>query len=64
MMLSESRKKANAKWDAANMVKVGAKINKKTAAEFAELCKANGESMHSVIKRCIDEYIENHRSII
>lgn len=64
MPVSEAKKKANAKWDAENMVKVGAKVNRKTAEEFARLCKLNGDTMHAVIKRCIDEYIEQHRSII
>ena len=60
-MLSEAKKKSNAKWNAANQVKVGANINRKTAEEFAALCKLNGETMHSVIKRCIDEYIEQNK---
>ena len=61
MLISEAKKKSNAKWDSQNMKIVAAKVRKETAEEFSRLCRMNGDTPHSVIKACIEEYIKQNR---
>jgi len=63
-MISEKKKISNARWDSKNMRNVAVRLTNEKADEFKRLCEANGESMHLVLKRCIDEYIDRNRSII
>ena len=39
-MLSDAKKKANAKWDKAHMMILGCKVRKDFAAQFREACTA------------------------
>ena len=41
-MLSDAKKKANAKWDKAHMMILGCKVRKDFAAQFREACTAAG----------------------
>jgi len=61
MMVTDSRKAANRKWDAENMKLVATRLRVETAEEFARLCKANGDTMHSVLKKAIEDYISEHK---
>lgn len=61
MAVSDSNKRAHAKWNAANMKTVSAIIKREDAEEFSRLCRANGETMHSVLKKAIEDYISEHK---
>lgn len=58
MALSEARKKANQKWDAANMKIVACKIKREDADKFAEIAKSNGTTPNELIRNFIAEYIK------
>ena len=60
-MVSDKKRISNARWDAANMKLISAKIKKETAEEFQRLCAMNGEPMNTVLKRFIEEYIEQNK---
>lgn len=57
-MVTESKKKSNAKWDKANMATIGCRLRTAQAAQFKELCAANGIAANTALKnyvvRCLD----------
>lgn len=59
MTVPESRKKANAKWDAENMTTLGCRVKKDQAERFKTYCKEKGKTSNTVLKGfvldCIDE---------
>lgn len=59
MPISESRKRANAKWDSENMATLGCKVRKEQAEAFKQYCKDNGKTSNTVLKEyvlsCIDD---------
>ena len=57
----DSNIRARRKWDAENMKSVTATVRADIADEFASLCRANGETMHSVLKKAIEDYISEHK---
>lgn len=56
-MVSEAKRKANAKWDAANMTIVGCRVTKKKAAVFKAACLKNGTTPNAVLLNTVDSYI-------
>ncbi len=57
MALSESRKKANAKWDKANMTTLGCKIRREQATAFKAYCENQGKTSNTVLKDYVLECI-------
>ena len=57
MPVSEAKKRANRKYDAAHYTIVGAKIKKEDAAEFKRACAAAGTTPSDVIKNAIAEFM-------
>ena len=59
MAVAESRKKANAKWDAENMTTLGCRIKKDQAEKFKAYCSEMGKTSNAVLRDyvldCIDE---------
>ena len=59
MALTESRKKANAKWDSENMTTLGCRVRKERAEKFKEYCSKNGKTANTALKEyvldCIGE---------
>ena len=59
MAVSESRRKANAKWDADNMTTLGCRVKKSQAAAFKAYCETQGKTSNNVLKEyvldCIGE---------
>ena len=59
MPISESRKRANAKWDSENMATLGCKVRKEQAEAFKQYCRDNGKTSNTVLKEyvlsCIGE---------
>lgn len=60
MAISEARKKANKKWDQANMKSGSFKMYIDLFEEFEQFCKDNNISKNKVINEAVREYIENH----
>jgi hypothetical protein len=58
-MVSEAQKKASAKWDKENMIIVGTKIKRSYAAEFRTACEAAQTTPSAVIRKAIDDFMEN-----
>ena len=59
-MLSDAKKKANAKWDKANMMILGCKVRKDFAAQFREACAAAGTTPNAVLKQAAEHFLKEH----
>ena len=57
MAVSESRKKANQKWDAANMETLACKVKKDHAEQFKVYCAGIGETVNSVLQDYVTDCI-------
>lgn len=60
MAVSESRRRANAKWDAANMTTLGCRMRKADAQIFKSACKDSGTTVNSVFTRAAEEFVKNY----
>lgn len=58
MALTESRKRANAKWNKQHLGTLGCTISKDKAEAFKEKCKANGLTVNAVLVQFVNEYLE------
>lgn len=61
MPLPEAKRRANNKWDAANMTVVGCKIRKDRAEQFKAACKRNGTTPNAVFMAAIEKFMEEHK---
>lgn len=57
MSLSESRRRANDKWDKENMATLACKVKKAEAERFKEKAKAEKETANAVLARFVRAYI-------
>ncbi len=48
--VSESRRKANDKWDKENMTTLGCKVKREQAAKFKEYAQEQGKTANTVLK--------------
>lgn len=48
--VTESRKKANAKWDAENMTTLGCRVKKDQAEKFKAYCAEVGKTSNAVLR--------------
>ena len=55
MAVSESRKKANQKWDSANLDRMSLALPKGSRDRIRAFAETQGESVNSFVKRAIDE---------
>ena len=60
MALSESKRKANNKWDAANMTVLGCKVRRDKAEHFKAACKKNGTSPNAIFMAAMEKFMEEH----
>jgi len=58
MAVSESRKSANAKWDAAHMTNIACRVTREKALRFKDACQKQGTNPNAVLLSYINEYIE------
>lgn len=61
MSVSEAKRRANNKWDAANMCHIACKMRRDVADEFRTLAERNGTNPNALIREWIMEYIQQHR---
>lgn len=59
-MVTEARKRANAKWDKENMTILGCKVKKDYAAKFRAACAAQGTTPNAVLKQAADDFLQAH----
>lgn len=59
-MVTEARKRANAKWDKENMTILGCKVKKEYAAKFRAVCAAQGTTPNAVLKQAADDFMLEH----
>lgn len=57
-MVTEAKKRSNAKWDKENMTVVGCKMRKSKADEFKAACKLVGTTPNAVFRKAMDEFME------
>lgn len=50
MAVSDSKKKANLKWDNANMATLACKVKKEQAEKFKAYCASTGDTVNSVLQ--------------
>lgn len=53
MALTEARKRANAKWDKANMASLSCRVKMDTANAFRELCEQRGTTVSMALSTFI-----------
>ena len=61
-MVTEAKKRNNAKWDKENMMILACKVRKEYAEKVKAAAEANGETVNAIIKRSLDEYLENNKA--
>ena len=60
-MVSKSKVDANNKWTNSNMKIINVKIRNEQAEEFKRLCELNGDTAYGVLKKAIEDYIEQNK---
>lgn len=60
MPLSDSRKRANKKWDSENLVTFTAKIRKEKGERFRAAAAAAGVKPGEVLRKAIDQFIQEN----
>ena len=62
MAVTESRKKANAKWDAENMTTLGCRVKKDQADKFKTYCAEIGKTSNAVLREYVLDCIEEKQN--
>lgn len=61
MALTESKRRANNKYIAANYTVIGCKVRKDYAEIVRETAAKRGETVNAVIRRALDDYIKQSK---
>ena len=57
MSVSEARRAANDRWDAANMAYQTVKVPKSLLENFKATCVARGDKVNTVLRQAMQEYV-------
>lgn len=60
MPVSDAKKKANAKWDAANMSVLSIKTRRDKAEAFKALCAEHDTTMNAIFTAAMDAFMREH----
>ena len=60
MPISDARRRANKKWDAANMTNLSIKLRREYAEEIKAAASAAGTTPAAIMRRAIDEFMAEH----
>ena len=60
MPKTDSKRKADAKWDAANMSVISLKARRDKAEAFKAACAEAGTNMNSVLTAAMDDFLREH----
>lgn len=61
-MVTEAKKRSNAKWDRENMTTLGCRMRRDYAEEFKAACRMAGKTPNAIFKAAADQFMEDHRS--
>lgn len=59
-MVTEARKRANAKWDKENMTILGCRVRKDFAEQFKAACTEAGTTSNAVLKQAAEDFVKDH----
>lgn len=62
MPISDSRRRANAKWDKANMTVIGCKVRREQAEEFKAECLRRGTTINAVFLAAMRDFMQSSDS--
>lgn len=62
MAISEAKKKANQKWDSANMATMACKVKREQAEQFRAYCTNKGETVNAVLQGFVSSCINGTAS--
>ena len=62
MAVTESRKKANVKWDAENMTTLGCRVKKDQAEKFKTYCAEIGKTSNAVLRDYVLDCVEEKQN--
>nr|DAR44586.1 MAG TPA: bifunctional protein PutA [Caudoviricetes sp.] len=60
MAVSDSRRRANNKWDAANMTTLGCRMKRSDAEDFKAACKDSGTTPNAVFNTAVAEFMQDY----
>jgi predicted transcriptional regulator len=60
MPLSEAKRAANKKWDAANMQNLSVKVRRDYAERIKAAAAAAGTTPSSIMRRALDDFMREH----
>ena len=60
MPLSEARRRANKKWDAANMQNLSVKVRRDYADRIRAAATAAGTTPAAIMRRALDEFMQEY----
>ena len=61
MPLSEARKRANKKWDAANMQNLSVKVRRDYAERIRAAAATAGTTPATIMRQALDDFMEKHK---
>lgn len=61
MPISDAKRRANEKWNAKNMVKIGCIVSHSVRDQFKEACESQGDTMYSALRSFVDDYIAKYK---
>ena len=61
--ISEARKRANAKWNLANLASITIKLKKEDAERFKRAATAAGTTPTAILKQAYEEFMQKHNDI-
>lgn len=59
-MVTKAKKEANKAWDRKNMVNLCCRVRREYADRVRALCAENGESVNSILKAALDDYLRQY----
>jgi hypothetical protein len=62
-MVTEARKRANAKWDKENMVVLACKVKRETAEQFKAACAAQGTTSNAVLQQAVKAFLDKRPAL-
>lgn len=62
-MASEAQKAARKKWDDNNMAYQSVKVRRELLEQFKAACKARGDKVNTVLRKAMEQYIQNNKPI-
>lgn len=58
MPVSDAKKKANNKWDAAHMQNLSVKVRREYADQIREKAAAQGTTIGAILRKALDEFMK------